>query len=306
MSLDGVYDPDNIFAKIVRGDAPAVKVFEDHDTLAFMDVFPQGRGHVLVVHKRADARNILDIEPAALTALALTTQRIVRAMRAALRPDGVYVAQFNGAEAGQSRLSSPFPRHPALGGRADEPSRQRPNGRHRRALGELAGGDRAGAFMSGALSLRLTRLSPTHHRFEYRRADGTGETVEMETRSFLIHDFIHYVVERRRACAGSFYGVLAKIGGYEELSVGGGAALGGEIAITERVVGALTGALQDEDLDPDAFVARVTEYLDLFDERAPRWLSPAFVLAVRERMRQLTGRWNATPFGETMELEFIA
>ena len=82
----------------------------------------------------------------------------------------------------------------------------------------------------------------------------------------------------------------------------GGAALGGEVAITERVVGALTGALQDDDLDADAFVAQVTEYLDLFDERAPRWLTPALVLAVRERMRQLMGRWKATPFGGVMEL----
>ncbi len=102
MSLDGHYDPDNIFAKIVRGEAPSVKVFEDHDTLAFMDVFPQGRGHVLVIHKRADARNILEIEPEALTAVTLTTQRIARAVRAALQPDGVLVAQLNGGEAGQT------------------------------------------------------------------------------------------------------------------------------------------------------------------------------------------------------------
>ena len=102
MSLEGQYDPDNIFAKIVRGDAPSVKVFEDHDTLAFMDVFPQGRGHVLIVHKRADARNILEMEPDALQAVMATTQRIARAAQAALKPDGLVVAQLNGAEAGQT------------------------------------------------------------------------------------------------------------------------------------------------------------------------------------------------------------
>jgi histidine triad (HIT) family protein len=102
MSLEGAYDPDNIFAKIVRGDAPAVKVFEDDDTLAFMDVFPQGRGHVLVVHKRSQARNILEVEPDALKAVAVTAQRIAKAVCAALKPDGVLVAQLNGAEAGQS------------------------------------------------------------------------------------------------------------------------------------------------------------------------------------------------------------
>ncbi|HLY79041.1 MAG TPA: hypothetical protein VKQ70_06680 [Caulobacteraceae bacterium] len=158
--------------------------------------------------------------------------------------------------------------------------------------------------MSDDLVLRFTPISPTHHRFDYRRADGTGEAIEMETRSFLFHDLLHYAVESEAGLKGSFYGILGKIGGYEELSVAGGAALGGEIAITERVVGALTGALQQEDLDAEAFVAQVTEYLEIFDERAPRWFTPAFIGAVRERMRQLLGRWKATPFGETMELRF--
>jgi histidine triad (HIT) family protein len=102
MDLDGDYDPDNIFAKIVRGEAPAAKVFEDHDTLAFMDVFPQGRGHVLVVHKRAHARNLLDVDPQDLHAVMTTVQRIALAARAALKPDGIFVAQFNGKAAGQT------------------------------------------------------------------------------------------------------------------------------------------------------------------------------------------------------------
>ena len=158
--------------------------------------------------------------------------------------------------------------------------------------------------MSTVLTLRLTRVSPTHHRFDYRREDGTGEALEIETRGFLFHDLLHYAVESEAQLKGSFYGILARIGGYEELVVAGGAALGGEIAITERVVGALTGALQDDDLDDEAFVAQVNEYLDLFEERSPRWLTPTFIAAVRERMGRLMGRWKATPFGETMELEF--
>ena len=154
------------------------------------------------------------------------------------------------------------------------------------------------------LALRFTRLSPTHHRFEYRRDDGSGEAIELETKSFLFHDLLHYAVESEAGLKGSFYGILGKIGGYEELSVNGGAALGGEIAITERVVGALTGALQRDDLDEAAFVAEVNEYLDFFEERAPRWFTLPFIAAVRERMRQLMGRWKATPSGETMELQF--
>ncbi len=102
MSLDGVYDPDNIFAKIVRGEIPAAKVFEDDQVLAFMDVFPQARGHTLVISKTSRARNLLDAEPETATALVLATQKVARAVRKALNPDGVVVTQFNGAPAGQT------------------------------------------------------------------------------------------------------------------------------------------------------------------------------------------------------------
>lgn len=102
MDLDGDYDPDNIFAKIARGDMPSARVYEDHDTLALMDVFPQSRGHTLVIHKRAHARNILDVEPEPLQALILTVQRVTRAVRAALKPDGLMVSQFNGSASGQT------------------------------------------------------------------------------------------------------------------------------------------------------------------------------------------------------------
>ena len=102
MSLIGDYDSANIFAKIVRGEMPAAKVFEDADTLAFMDVFPQARGHTLVIHKHAPARNLMDIEPAALQTLIVSVQRLTRAVRDALQPDGIVVTQFNGAPAGQT------------------------------------------------------------------------------------------------------------------------------------------------------------------------------------------------------------
>ena len=61
MSLHGTYDDDNLFAKILRGDNPAVKVYEDEEVLAFMDIFPQTRGHVLVVPKNVRARNFLEL-----------------------------------------------------------------------------------------------------------------------------------------------------------------------------------------------------------------------------------------------------
>ena len=101
MSLEGAYERDNIFAKILRGDMPAAKVFEDEQVLAFMDVFPQSRGHVLVVPK-AEARSLLDVEPEVLRELIVRVQRVARAVRAALQPDGLTVMQFNGSAGGQT------------------------------------------------------------------------------------------------------------------------------------------------------------------------------------------------------------
>jgi len=102
MSLIGAYDPDNIFAKILRAEIPAVKVFEDADVLAFMDLFPQSKGHTLVISKTSQARNLLEVEPADLERLILGVQRVAKAVEAALKPDGLIVTQFNGAPAGQT------------------------------------------------------------------------------------------------------------------------------------------------------------------------------------------------------------
>ena len=102
MSIDGTYDDANIFAKILRGEAPSARVYENDHVLAFMDVFPQSRGHTLVVLKESKARNILDVEPQALQHMIVDVQRIARAVRVALKPDGIVVTQFNGAPAGQT------------------------------------------------------------------------------------------------------------------------------------------------------------------------------------------------------------
>lgn len=95
------YDSSNIFAKILRGEIPCVKVYEDDKTLAFMDVMPQAEGHTLIVPKEA-AENVLDLSEAGMAAMMATTQRIARAVYKALDPDGIVLTQFNGAAAGQS------------------------------------------------------------------------------------------------------------------------------------------------------------------------------------------------------------
>ncbi len=102
MSLHGDYDAQNIFAQIIRGEAPCYKLYEDEEVLAFLDVFPQSYGHTLVIPKRVAARNILDIDCDTLGKLMAVVQRLTRVLVDELAPDGVQVAQFNGAPAGQT------------------------------------------------------------------------------------------------------------------------------------------------------------------------------------------------------------
>ena len=95
------YDPDNIFGKILRGEFSSHKVYEDADLLAIMDVFPQSRGHTLVIPKAA-SRNFLDADPAAIARIVPTLQRLARAVKTATGADGLRLAQFNEAPAGQT------------------------------------------------------------------------------------------------------------------------------------------------------------------------------------------------------------
>ena len=94
------YDDTNIFAKILRGELPAHKVYEDGDTLAFMDIMPRGDGHCLVLPKQP-SRNLLDVEADCLAAVMLTTQKVARAAMRAFGADGVTVQQFNEPAGGQ-------------------------------------------------------------------------------------------------------------------------------------------------------------------------------------------------------------
>ena len=94
------YDPNNIFAKILRGELPCHKVYEDDKALAFLDIMPRAPGHTLVLPKAA-ARNILDIEPDDLAAVALAAQKVAKAAVKVFGADGVTVQQFNESAGGQ-------------------------------------------------------------------------------------------------------------------------------------------------------------------------------------------------------------
>jgi len=95
------YDDQNIFARIMRGDIPAHKVYEDDRVIAIMDVMPQGTGHTLVIPKAA-SRNLLDADPEALAGLIRVVQTVAKAVKDAFDADGVTIIQFNEAAAGQS------------------------------------------------------------------------------------------------------------------------------------------------------------------------------------------------------------
>lgn len=95
------YDDSNPFARILRGELPCIKVAETDAALAFMDLMPQADGHLLVVPKEA-AAEIFELSEASTVACMQMTRKLAIAVRAALRPDGVFIGQFNGSAAGQT------------------------------------------------------------------------------------------------------------------------------------------------------------------------------------------------------------
>jgi hypothetical protein len=146
--------------------------------------------------------------------------------------------------------------------------------------------------MSG-LVVRFTRLNPTHHRFEAIREDGTREMRELETRSLLAHDLVHFALESEAKLSHGFYGALARGASYET-----------EAAMEiEYVVGPLQGLLKGE-FDPATFVERFRAVRENTAARMPEWLTADLVARTIQRFHQLRGQWRATPFGQTMELKF--
>ncbi len=94
------YDPDNIFAKILRGDLPCHKIYEDDNTLAFLDIMPRAKGHTLVIPK-SPAQNMLDVRLEDFTTLMATVHKLTPMIQQALDADGILLQQLNGDAAGQ-------------------------------------------------------------------------------------------------------------------------------------------------------------------------------------------------------------
>lgn len=96
-----VYDPNNIFAKILRGEIPSQTIYETDDVIAIMDVMPQADGHALVIPK-APSRNLLDADASTLRSLTQAVQVVAKAAKTAFNADGVTIQQFNETAGGQS------------------------------------------------------------------------------------------------------------------------------------------------------------------------------------------------------------
>ena len=107
------YDPENIFAKILRGEIPHIPVYEDDDTLCFMDIFPRADGHCLVIPKTT-CRNMLDASPEQLAQCMVAVNKVANAAMTALEADGITLQQFNEGPGGQEVFHLHFhilPRH---------------------------------------------------------------------------------------------------------------------------------------------------------------------------------------------------
>lgn len=156
-------------------------------------------------------------------------------------------------------------------------------------------------FNKPALRICFTRLDPTHHRFEVIDADGNVDRRHLETRGGVIHDLLHFALESEAGLRDSFYGRMASGTAYDELSD----SFTGEAVQTEAVVGALQGAVRGE-VDPAQFVARFCEICRQIERPAPAWLTAEVIASALARYRSLIGRWKATPFGQTLELDWPA
>ena len=150
-----------------------------------------------------------------------------------------------------------------------------------------------------SLLVRLVRVSNERHVFEAVRDDGGVERLELETRSFLLHDLVHFALESEGGLSAGFYVKLARGESYQA----GAEMFAGETGRIEKVVAMLQGAVSGK-VDARDFTARARGAFENLGEDAPDWLDAELIQRTLERLRQLRGRWRATAFGDAMEITF--
>jgi hypothetical protein len=159
------------------------------------------------------------------------------------------------------------------------------------------------------MRIALTKVCDDTHRLALIRGDGRHETVELASRSFLWHDFLHYAVETNARLHESFWGLLASGRTLAELHdvMGGadGAGPSGEAMITEAVVGVMTNVVR-QDIPAGAAIEGLGRLFQAQGRAMPIWFTADFVERAREHMRRLMGEWRALPYGGEMQLAFPA
>jgi hypothetical protein len=155
--------------------------------------------------------------------------------------------------------------------------------------------------------IRFTRLTNERHRLEFVRDDGTSEARELETRSALLHDLVHYAVETEAGLEASFYGQLAGGKTYEALTAE--PSDDPEAMQTEAVVARIQGLAKNDAwsrVDPGSVAESIAAGFRALESTPPTWLTADLIDRVRDRLRRVQGRWRATPFHQTLELDFPA
>lgn len=155
------------------------------------------------------------------------------------------------------------------------------------------------------MKIAFRKISDQRHALEIEHDDGRRERVECETRSYLLHDFLHYAVEREAGIERGFWGSLASGKSLAQLNDKAQPSVfeaDAEIATVERMVGMLHGAAKGQ--AAEAVVAAIGRYAETSETSVPPWLTEDFVRRVQERLRQVMGRWRATAYGECLWLEW--
>jgi hypothetical protein len=156
----------------------------------------------------------------------------------------------------------------------------------------------------GAVRVSFVGLTDERHALEIVRDDGRRERVECETRSYLMHDLLHFAVESEGGLRGGFWGRLATGTTLAEMNdrekpVEPGSP---ELAAIEQLVGALHAATKGR--SAAELVAGMRRFAEAVGAELPDWLTEEFVTGVKERLRRLVGHWKATPHGGSMDLEW--
>ena len=155
-----------------------------------------------------------------------------------------------------------------------------------------------------AMRILLTKLSDRQHALEIIRTDGSREANELVTREALFHDFLHFSVETSLPTQRGFWGTLACGKTMADLNDRSGESVKGNVDTlysVEGIVGMLTNVVE---LPTEQAFARLRWFSESQQQALPAWCTESFVVATAQRMRALLGQWKATPFGESMEMEW--